>query len=611
MSGHYKPLRRLATRTGHTPPEFLRTCSQIGLLVNAWAGRNDLVVYGGDDSANGEAIAAFYHDSAEIEVNVVKAFGEFASHESIGNLTQREVQYEHPKVMGVVYHEALHARYTNWDKDRILAELDPSEGRAFMLLEEVRIEARGVIDQPKNRLFLRESALAFALEEVSEATLQDVSEVWQAAMLGVLAIGRFDAGVLEQSDINSIHSHLIATLGADLFDKLREVWTGFMVLKVTQMDTALGLAKKWVELLREADSEGEGRFGEGEGEEGEEGEEGKGEGNSGAKELSGIGALIAEIAEKIQNQNSRDLGDQETTEKWQEEAKARSEQGKNNAKKKATAQKIFDKQNDAKGSGSGSTLESTRPPKPEERSAAVTIAQMLEKAKYRERSIHEVRSTLPYGKLNTRALIQGAAYKARGSMIQVPAWDRKVRKHTDDPTLRLGVMVDISGSMGSAMEAMATTAWVMGEAGHRIQAKTAMVYYGSGVFPTLRVGQRLGEVRVFTAPDGTEEFSDAYQAIDGELGLTFGDGVRMLVIVSDGQYKPNQVEAARRALEECKRSGVAVLWITPKGCWGHGARNIIAGAAWGVHLDGLDVGEIAMLVGKAAAESLGKVGGRA
>ncbi len=598
--GHYKPLRRLATRSGTTPPEFLRTCSQIGLLVNTWSGRNDLVVYGGEDSAEGEAVAAFYHDSAEIEVNVVKAFGEFANSESIGNLAQRSVQYEYPNVIGVVYHEALHAKYTNWNREILSTSLDPSEAKAFMLLEETRIEARGLIDQPENRLFLRESALEFALEGINEATLAEVSEIWQAGMLGVLAIGRYDVGVLELGDISFIHSRLVSILGQELFDSLRKIWCEFAGLKVTQIEVAMGLARKWVELLREADPEGEGGFGEmGDGE--------SGEGNSAPSELS---ELLEDILDQVQANNSRSLGDQETIEKWKEEAKSRTNQSKQNNQKKETARKIFDKTNDSKGSGSNSQLNSSRPPTPSERAAAVTIAGMLEKAKYRERSLHEVRSTLPQGKLKARAAVQNAALAARGSFERVPAWERKVRKHTDDPTLRLGVMVDISGSMGSAMEAMATTAWVMGEAGHRIQAKTAMVYYGSGVFPTLRVGQRLDQVRVFSAPDQTEEFGEAWKALDGELGLTFGDGVRMLVIVSDGQYRETQTEAARIALQECKRNGVAVLWITPKACWGYGAARIIESVGWGVHLQDLDTDQIALLVGKAAAEALGKVGGR-
>jgi hypothetical protein len=169
-------------------------------------------------------------------------------------------------------------------------------------------------------------------------------------------------------------------------------------------------------------------------------------------------------------------------------------------------------------------------------------------------------------------------------------------------------MVDISGSMGSAMEAMATTAWVLGEAGHRIQAKTAMVYYGSGVFPTLRVGQRLGEVSVYTAPDGTEKFDEAWDALDGELRLTGDDGVRMLVIVSDGNYTYSQSVSAVEALTECKRNGVAVLWITPKGCIDSGARSIIGQAAWGVHLTEMDTNEIAMSVGKSATDALNRVG---
>ena len=595
---HYKPERRATNRKNEMLPEWYRVSSQLGQLVNGWSGRSDLVVYCGENAAEGEAVAALYHDSAEIEVNVTKAFG-FTSPESLGNLLDKNTHYDNPKAIGVIYHESLHARHSNWDREILSKELEPSEGRAFMLLEEVRIEARGVVEVPKNKLFLRESALNFALEEVNEATLQNISEVWQSGMLAVLAMGRFDVGILELSDVRVIHSRLIENLGQELFDSLRKIWIEFAGLKVTQIERGMELAREWVKLMKQADPEGEKQFAEAR--VAEAGEAGEGE------QSGSLSELLSEIADQVGFDNSESLADQKTLEEWEKEAKERSQTAKNRNQKKQTAQKIFDKQNDAKGSGSQSELRESRIPNPTERAAAVTIAKMLEKAKYRERSLHEVRSTIPQGRLNARAAVQNAALAARGSIERVPAWDRKVRKHTDDPTLRLGVMVDISGSMYSAMEAMATTAWVMGEAGRRIQAKTAMVYYGSGVFPTLRVGQRLDQVRVFTASDGTEEFGDAYSALDGELGLTFGDGVRMLVIVSDGQYRPNQVEAARKALVECKQNGVAVLWVTPKGLWSYTARSIISEANWGVHLDGLEVSEIAIQVGKAAAEALGKV----
>ena len=595
---HYKPERRATTRKNEMLPEWYRVSSQLGQLVNGWSGRSDLAVYCGENAAEGEAIAALYHDSAEIEVNVTKAFG-FATPDQLGNLLDKNTHYDNPKAIGVIYHEALHARHSNWDRELLTKELDASESRAFLLLEEVRIEARGIIEVPKNKLFLRESALAFALEEVNEATLQNISQVWQSGMLAVLAMGRFDVGILELSDVRLIHARLIENLGQELFDNLRKIWIEFAGLKVSQVERGMELAREWVKLMKQADPEGEKQFGEAKPVEA---------GEAGESEQSGsLSELLSEMADQVGFDNAESLADQKTLEEWEQEAKSRSQTAKNRNLKKQTAQKIFDKQNDAKGSGSNSELKESRNPTPQERAAAVTIAKMLEKAKYRERSLHEVRSTIPQGRLNARAAVQNAALAARGSIERVPAWDRKVRKHTDDPTLRLGIMVDVSGSMYNAMEAMATTAWVMGEAGRRIQAKTAMVYYGSGVFPTLRVGQRLDQVRVFTAADGTEEFQDAYSAIDGELGLTYGDGVRMLVIVSDGQYRPSQVEAARKALAECKQNGVAVLWITPKGLWGYTARQIISEANWGIHLDGLEVSEIALQVGKAAAEALGKV----
>jgi hypothetical protein len=186
---------------------------------------------------------------------------------------------------------------------------------------------------------------------------------------------------------------------------------------------------------------------------------------------------------------------------------------------------------------------------------------MLEKAKYRERSETIIKSITPPGRLRTSALVQGAALRSRGVMQQAEAWKRKVRKHTEDPTLTVGVLVDISASMRAAMEPMAISAWVMSEATHRVQGKSAMVYYGTGVFPTLKPGQRLREVNIYSASDNTENFEDAFAAIDSSLNLLYGTGARLLVIVSDGQYRSSQQLAAKKAVEDCKRNGVGVLWL--------------------------------------------------
>jgi hypothetical protein len=608
---HYKVKgqSRLTSRTATTNPEWLRVCAQIGRQVNDWSWRSDLAVYGGEDSAEGRAVAAYYAQISEIELNIPKAFGEATPADLVGDFTKRETHYDFPMVAGILFHEALHARHTNWDTDDISTKLDNTEGQAFMLLEESRIEAKGVAERPENRLFLRTSALEMALEEVNEKSLKELgSDLWQTAHLAGLSIARVDSGVLEVSDISDIYKVVVEILGKELLDELRKVWIEFQSLGVPQVERAVELAKKWVELLRQADPEGEPDSGNAfaEPQEGEDEGEGEGELSETMQKLVG---QLSESALSTEVSASQAVADQQTKEKWDEESKARQSEAKKNNERKQSAREVFHKQhNQEGGNGSGSRIRERRQPTGSERASAVQIANALEKSKYRERSVHIRKTEIPQGKLVMRNAIQNKAMEAQGKRGELPSWKSKTRKHTDDPTLKLGIMVDISGSMGGAMEAMGQTAWIMSEAGRRIQAETAVIYYGSGIFPTLKRGQRLSEVTIYTAPDGTEKFAEAWEALDGELGLTFTDGVRMLVIVSDGQYTPSQTERAKQILAECRANGVAVLWISPEGTSSWGASGIISSAGWGIHLDQLEVAEISRLVGKSASEALGKVG---
>lgn len=609
---HYKAKgkSRLTSRTATTNPEWLRVCSQIGRLVNDWSWRSDLAVYGGEDSAEGRAVAAYYAEIAEIEVNLPKAFGEFTPADFVGDIRDKAVQYEFPMATGILFHEALHARHTNWDTNYLSTQLEAIEAQAFMLLEESRIEAKGVKERPENRLFLRTSALEMALEQVNEQTLGTLAgDTWNTAHLAGLAISRVDSGVLEVADISDIYREVVSILGQDLFDELRKVWIEFQSLGVPQVERAIELSKKWVELLRQADPEGEPQAGSF----GNPFEESEGEGESGEGEMSDtmkkLARQLSQSATEAEMNASDSLADQEKHDKFQEESKARQSEANKANQRKQQAKEVFHKtHNQESGNGSSSRVDTRRQPTGAERASAVQIAKSLEKAKYRERSVHIRKSQVPQGKLIARNLIQNRAVESMGKRGELPTWKAKTRKHTDDPTLRLGVMVDISGSMGSAMESMGQTAWIMSEAGRRIQAETAMIYYGSGIFPTLKRGQRLNEVTIYTAPDGTEKFGEAFEALDGELGLTFGDGVRMLVIVSDGNYTPKQTDWAKQILRECKQNGVAVLWITPRDCYSYGAKDILASSAWGIHLDNLDTAQIATLVGKSASEALAKVG---
>ena len=586
----------------HTPSEWLAVGSQVGQLVNNWAERDDLVVYLGADLKSGQtSIALFDPRVAEIEIHAKNAFG-IADPKWVGDLNNRDEQYEFPKATGAILHEALHARFTLWDLELASKELSEKENEALHLLEESRIEALGVLTFPDNRDFLRASAMEIVLGELDEKMLATMSGTRAFAKIGALVGARIDAGVLDKRDVKNVIDLAIDNLGQELWDSLRAIWRKAQNYTAHKNAEPLyALAREWELLVSEREKE----KGEGEGEGGEP-TEGEGMGKALAEALA---EALADSADDTAVNANDSLTKREQGEKWAEESKARASDGKRRQQGKVEQGKVFAKSTGEQSTnGSGSTLVETRKPQSAERVASVKVAQLLEKAKYRERDVTTVRSVLPAGRLRTRALVQSKALESKGVFTPVEAWEHKTRKHTDEPTLTIGVMVDISGSMGSAMNPMATTAWVLANAGRRVQARTAMVYYGSGAFPTLRLGEKLDEVRVWSAPDGTEKFDQAFRALDSHLTLLDSQGAKMLVVVSDGQYTTDESKRAKAWVQECEKKGVAVLWLTFDRNTSYIDPYLAGTNGQVVQLNADEIEKSAVLIGTAGAEVLSRIG---
>jgi hypothetical protein len=596
-------------------PSWLRIGAVVGRLVNDWSFRSDLVVTMGD-SISHDHPALFNPASAEIEINTTKAFPN-TSPEMVSNLQTRLGQLEHPVACGAIYHEALHARYSRFSLEKAFDELSGVEYKALQTLEEGRIESFGVKSMPENKVFLRSSAMELAIGDM-DSVVENLSSVRGASFTAGLTLARVDAGVLEADEVEPIRELIVSVLGEDTLSQLREIWLEFQAHDIHADATQLyPLAKRWVEIVDKASKDaGETQQGEdgkqeqGEGSESGSSSEGSGNetGNSFAKQFSeALKEAVEEAREIVKISNQSEAFDAMDVEEALEEAKARAEVSKQQKKHKDVASEVFaSSSGPGENCGTNSTLRETRTPTGEERAAAVKVAKLLEKAKYRERSQTEIRSFVPQGRLRSRAMVQNAAYKSMGLNHRVEAWERTVRKHTDDPELKVGVMVDISGSMGAAMNPLATTAWVLSEAGRRIQATTAMVYFGQDVFATLKPGQHLNAVNVYSAPDSTEEFDKGFQALDGSLNLLHSDGARLLVVVSDGHYRYEQSKKAAEWVKACRNNGVGVLWITfsgddytVKALAQHGAEVLSASPA-----DGL--GKVAELIGQKAADALSK-----
>ena len=588
-------------RSGLRDPEWLPVGRAIAQITNEWAGRHDIIAYVGEGAGNGSP-ACFIPPLAEVEVDVERAFGKGATPEKVGDLTTRAKQYEYASAMGSIIHEAFHARYSQYDLVEATKHLSPAEHSALLMLEEGRIESQGVANFPRALPFISTSAMTLVIGDSEERlAVEGVTATDHAATMVALVHARVDAGILTEDDTKGIRNIVDEYLGDEVVARLRDVARRFQAhIAHAYPEPLYELAREWVQILNEVKEERGENSGDGEGGEG-----------AVAEALEGMMREMAEAmdeAKALSSLTHQDaLDEQEEREEWDEQTKERAKEAKDRERDKERAKEVFSTGTAAlPTSRSSSRLVEQRAPRSDERVAAVTIANLLERAKYRERSEVEIVSATPPGRLRTRALVQGAAMKARGVHSPVEPWRRTARKQSENPTLNVGILVDISGSMSSAMEPMATTAWVMSEAVRRVQGRAAMVYYGNDVFATLKPGEHLNEVNVYTAPDGTEKFADAFRAVDGGLNLTNGTGARLLVVVSDAHYTGEETGSAIDAVARCARSGVAVLWLPFTEHAGYA--NRIVGNNGRIVAGTLDPTAAASEIGRAAADALTRVG---
>jgi hypothetical protein len=588
---HIKP-QELTRSKIKTPSDWLGVGYEITQLVNAWSDRTDLVALLGTEAGKG-APACFLPALAEIEVNTKEAFGEITTPSMIDDLTKRKNQYEFAKAVGAIRHEAYHAKFSAWDIPLAGKTLKQDEFEALMLLEEGRIEAWGIKTHPDAKVFLRASAMGLIIDEAKEV-FSEQSTIRSASSLVGLCHARIIAGSLDELQAFDLLDKVNGILGSDLVMKLKEIIYQFQDHAIhTDISACYPLAIEWARLVREKAEEA--------------GEQPTKEQQEAFAEM--MSEMLGEMSESVSISNANELQDQKRSEDMKESATAKANTSKEQKKNEEIARQVFSKSSGPGEASTRSQLIEKRSPNGQERNSAVKIAKALERAKYRERGAIEIGSIVPPGKLNTRKIIQAKALEQKGIFTQPKAFSKKVRKHTDEPELSVGVMVDISGSMSSAMNPMASTAWIMSEAVRRVQGRCAMVYYGSDVFPTLKAGQRLKEVNVYSAPDGTEKFDRAFRALDGALNLLNGQGARLLVVVSDGHYTSDEMESAKAWVARCSKNGVAVLWL-PIGDNGATAKHICAGANAQVVENITDPSVSAQIIGKNAEKVLSTAGQR-
>lgn len=546
-----------------------RLAIRLNKMINHFAGREDLLLecIWSRTSGQPNAPAWFTPDTGWVTIDATFAL-QGADPGHVNPLTVKG-RREHPVIIGLCCHEASHAHSTRWPKDLSENGIPAGVMNAAILLEEPRIERRQIERRPSDRPYLRAQSILIDLKQFADT--EDVTlDRWRAANAALMVLARVDAGVLEVADAETVEPILRERLGDDL-DALQEIWREALTVEDGDFDALIAVATKWVEVLGEPPQEGltlpgcaagvtgEPVPGESEWDEGTEPEDGEEQEPSEMGELAEAmsqmaAQAMAEASEELDADAAAEVpsaADQDRLNKAEQEAKDRKKQKKSVQR----GELVF--------SAEPGHRVRFRDPTEKEQMLSRQIGTVLRHASFRERTLTKVRSVTPPGRLDSREALVGSAQKAMGMPITAQPFRDKRYRRSPEPPITLGIMSDTSGSMGWAQELMATLTWSFAHALTYVQGRAASVLYGSGRVTALaKPGVPPKSVAEFLCTGGGEVFGQAFEALDGALNLTMGRGVRMLVVISDGDYTDNEHRAARDGVSRVVRNGGVVLWVT-------------------------------------------------
>jgi VWA domain containing CoxE-like protein len=524
-----------ATPSPDPAGDWLPLSAALTAQIPAIAGRDDLVVACALGAGHGSP-ACYLPALARVEVDGTH----LGVDPAIADPARPSDRERYPATWGALTHEAAHAAHSRWAA-AIPATAAPAWAEAAILLEESRIEARQLRRRPGDRRWLRASATRFVLGDFPATPGAPPPTSWQAAHAAALLLARADAGVLDETETAPVAAAVTAVLGEDTLNALRAVWRDSHVTADTDTRGMLRLGRRWCRIIgtdpdttRPPDTPA-----------------------AGTGDPSPLAEAIAEVADEVTAAD--------TPPPPVDPGRAAERAAENTARRHAAtaARAVFEA-----GGTTRSVITGTRPPTAGEQAAARRLTRALRAAAARERTVTTLTSPTPPGRLRMRAALAADAQRAAGARPTAEPFTRVVRRHVPSPPLRVGIAVDISGSMAAFAGPAASAAWILARAASLIPgAQTATVTYGDAVAPVTRPGRAPAHVIEFTAPDSTEKFCKAIDALDGALGLSSAGAARLLVIISDGAYTADERTSGQRRLARLARAGCGILWLAPDTRW--------------------------------------------
>lgn len=205
----------------------------------------------------------------------------------------------------------------------------------------------------------------------------------------------------------------------------------------------------------------------------------------------------------------------------------------------------------------------TRPPTGDERKAAVRLASKLQRVTYPTRARTKRFSMDPPGKVYMKGLLEYTAQIQQRRMVTAKPFIQMKKGPATKTPIKVGIMCDVSGSMGSAQEPLGVARWVLSEAIHMVNGSVAAALFGTDGHPIQAPHERVRNIEIYEAYGSHENYMQGFRLIDSALDLIDGDGARLLVIITDGHFVLEEaVDYAEVTMDMCRRAGVAVVWMS-------------------------------------------------
>jgi len=412
-----------------------------------------------------------------------------------------------PTGYGLLVHEAGHAAHSRWHTP---AGTPPVVANVADLLEESRAEGRQRARRRGDRRWLRH--VVTTLINPDDAPVDDA---WHAGQLAGLLLARVDARILTARDVRSARAAVAAVLGRKRLAQLRDVWKTAHTVDDTDADTMIELARRWCRIL------------------------GIDPNRHPNVPTPDLGMFAGQLAAAITDYLAAAAG--LTPAEYVAHAMA----GRHGAPASWTR----------------------RDPTTAEQHAARHLAARLQQARTHTDEPGRQPAAIPPGRLRTRHAITVAAQRDAGTIPTAAPWQRRANMPPHKPTLHLGVLVDVSGSMRSYAQAMSTAGWILAQAANRNHAVTTTIAFGGAVTLLVPPRARPTQVLEMGTGGGTDTFIGAVKLADQLLNLRHRSVLRMLAVVSDGELA--DIDPAQRLLTTLHRAGCAVLWLHPAGLSGH------------------------------------------